>query len=65
MLEMSLENAERFEGTDITVLWATGLGSLDIADMVAGASGGQAADWRLVMSQRFGIRDQISNGEIE
>lgn len=33
-----------FEGTDITVLWATGLGSLDIADMVAGASGGQAAD---------------------
>ena len=31
------------KGTDITVLWATGLGSLDVADMVAAASAKGAA----------------------
>lgn len=31
------------KGTDITVLWATGLGSLDIADMVVAASAKGAA----------------------
>ena len=31
------------KGTDITVLWATGLGSLDVADMVVAASAKGAA----------------------